>query len=59
MSLAQVRSIFSYFDKSPSIYISVFAGRIADTRLDPIEVIVLRPPELLHLNSPSGRGGDG
>ena len=39
MTLEQVKSISDAFDSSVSSYVSIFAGRIADTGRDPIAII--------------------
>jgi transaldolase len=39
MTLEQVKSISDAFDSSVSSYVSIFAGRIADTGRDPISII--------------------
>ena len=39
MTLDQVRGILDCFEGSPSSYISIFAGRIADTGFDPLETM--------------------
>ncbi len=39
MTLKQVREILSCFKGSPSSYISIFAGRVADTGCDPLGIM--------------------
>lgn len=39
MTLKQVRDILSSFKGSPSSYISIFAGRVADTGCDPLSLM--------------------
>ena len=39
MTLEQVRSAADWLDESPSSYVSVFAGRIADTGRDPVPIM--------------------
>ena len=38
-TLTQVKSIFNVIDKDTSVIISIFAGRIADSGIDPIDII--------------------
>jgi transaldolase len=54
MTLQQVRDILPCFDGSPSSYVSIFAGRIADTGCDPLGIMkeavaLLRPNPKLEL----------
>jgi transaldolase len=54
MTVKQVRDILSCFTGSPSSYVSIFAGRIADTGCDPLALMkeaveVLRPHPNLEL----------
>ena len=54
MTVKQVRDILSCFKGSPSSYVSIFAGRIADTGCDPLAIMkeavdVLRPHPNLEL----------
>jgi len=39
MTLEQVKNVAKAVDKSPSCFVSVFAGRIADTGVDPIPIM--------------------
>lgn len=39
MTLEQVEDIIDCFEGSPSSYVSIFAGRIADTGRDPLEIM--------------------
>ena len=53
-TLDQVRNIITCFSGSPSSYISIFAGRIADTGVDPYELMkeavqILKPYSNLEL----------
>ena len=38
-TLKQVKNIFNVIDKNTSVIISIFAGRIADSGIDPIDII--------------------
>ena len=54
MTLQQVRDILPCFKGSPSSYVSIFAGRIADTACDPVGLMkeaveLLRPNPALEL----------
>lgn len=54
MTLAQVRDVVPCLEGSPSSYVSVFAGRIADTGCDPVPLMaaaveLLRPNPALEL----------
>jgi len=54
MTLQQVRDILPCFNGSPSSYVSIFAGRIADTGCDPLGIMkeavaLLRPNPKLEL----------
>lgn len=54
MTLAQVRDVCTALSKGPSAYVSVFAGRIADTGCDPLPLMaaaveLLRPYPQLEL----------
>jgi transaldolase len=49
MTLAQVRDIVPMLEGTPSSYVSVFAGRIADTGVDPLPLMIASV-EYLKLN---------
>jgi transaldolase len=54
MTIAQVREVVSCLKESPSSYISIFAGRIADTGVDPMPIMseavdILKPHGNLEL----------
>jgi transaldolase len=54
MTIAQVREVVSCLGESPSSYVSIFAGRIADTGVDPMPLMseavdVLKPHKNLEL----------
>ena len=50
MTIAQVREVVSCLEESPSSYISIFAGRIADTGVDPMPIM----KEAVHILKPHG-----
>jgi len=49
MSLAQVRDVVACLDPETPSYVSVFAGRIADTGRDPVPLMAAAV-EMLHVN---------
>lgn len=49
LTLAQVRDIVPCLDGTPSSYVSVFAGRVADTGVDPLP-LMMASVEILKLN---------
>lgn len=39
MTIEQVKSVLPFLSKSPESYVSIFAGRIADTGIDPVPIM--------------------